>query len=188
MSVSPAAGGELACTSLTQAIVNRVNNPHHTATVRKDTRTAAAASGKAVRCSSPIAKRLCARRIEPPCHRVGALDTEPIAGQTLSYGELYRRLRSDRESLDGFLPALAFWSIGSRENHPEPMQFMDDCENYIAGGEINGVLSLSLMSAKNSQYRSSPIMTVGISLSRIECVHLPDLVSNSSSCFFASLL
>jgi 4-amino-4-deoxy-L-arabinose transferase-like glycosyltransferase len=57
-----------------------------------------------------------------------------LADRVLSYQGLYEQLRANRRQFDDFLPVLAFWAVGTQEEHPEAMGYMDDCESYISGG------------------------------------------------------
>jgi hypothetical protein len=62
------------------------------------------------------------------------LVTRALTDHTVSYYELYTALQNDVSRFQMYLPALAFWEINPRERHPEPMAFMNDLENYVAGG------------------------------------------------------
>jgi len=56
-----------------------------------------------------------------------------LSDRVLSYSELYADLGRGG-TLESYLPALAFWQLGTREVHPEFMRYMDDAANYISGG------------------------------------------------------
>ncbi len=55
-----------------------------------------------------------------------------LAGEVVSYSELYRLTRG-RPGIDDYLPALAFWTYDSPEEHPEFMAQMDKGESYVSG-------------------------------------------------------
>ncbi|MEO0108629.1 MAG: hypothetical protein ABIK62_05595, partial [candidate division WOR-3 bacterium] len=50
------------------------------------------------------------------------------------YADFYRMLQADLEGLDRFLPALAFWAVGTPERHVIGLSSMNDLESYLAGG------------------------------------------------------
>jgi hypothetical protein len=56
-----------------------------------------------------------------------------LAPRVKPYGEVYQAVRQGERAFDRYLPALAFWDLGTHEAHPEFMSYMKDGENYVAG-------------------------------------------------------
>lgn len=60
--------------------------------------------------------------------------TDRIGLVTMPYRVFYDLAMSGRLALRDLLPAVAFWVVGTKEQHLQFMGFMDDGDNYIADG------------------------------------------------------
>jgi hypothetical protein len=57
-----------------------------------------------------------------------------IGSRVISYQTLYRGIKGNPAGLKPYLPALAFWAFGTKEEHPTLMEHMNDAANYVSGG------------------------------------------------------
>jgi hypothetical protein len=81
----------------------------------------------------------------PSCYLDGTVEalTSGLAPQTMSYQTMYSLLLSKRMALDDLLPAVAFWSVGTRERHLQLMDYMNQGQNYVAAGNRFTLLAIS---------------------------------------------
>jgi len=84
-------------------------------------------------CRGPGARR-CATAVLPAGYRQIADQAElgRVAARSLTYSGL--ALLLEDYPLDRYLPALAFWEVGTREEFPEFMGFMNGLESYYSAG------------------------------------------------------
>ena len=69
-----------------------------------------------------------------------------MAERTLRYADVYHTVHSNQD-FERYLPALAFWVFDNIEFQSEPLSYMNDRENYIAGGYRFTLLTVSPDSA-----------------------------------------